>query len=614
MRIGRIRIGAWVLDRSDGTLTREHSTVRLEPKVLAVLLHLVERQGDVVTHEDLLRDVWKDTHVVAGALARAVSLLRTAFDDDAYHPSYIETVPKRGYRLIAEVEELPPVVARYAPAARLFAAAATVVVLVLLVSQPGGKAYADWTWKFSHSTRVGNETAFEHYSRAVDQDPSSAEAHAGLATVFVFRSHYLPDHDRWAAAAVASANRALSLDAGSAAAARAAGMAYLEVGKFTEAEAHYRRALDLRPGDHNTRLNLGWTLTATGNVEAAVEIIRPRVTEMPDALGYAYLAEALWLAGRLSEAIAAARTAAEFEPFARQPQLLLIRSELISANRASAQSRLQRLLQAYPDCSQCVAQLGLIEQLADNFSVAEARYREAIAMPSPPPGASLRLAHVLTVTGRHTEAATVLQGVEEAATRELTTTPHWMPRWTLAAAAAIRGDRRQSLTWFREAVGAGRRDAAWDAFEPMFDGVRPLSASIASAQSADPIVGTWKLNLAKSQYPIPAPKSTTLTVAPAERGWTLTVDAIGPDGQAQKWGYTSAFDGAESPIIGNPMFDAAISRSNGTVGTVQYKKGGKIITTTSSLISDDGKTMTVTLKVPDGKGSELTIISVYDKQ
>ena len=130
---------------------------------------------------------------------------------------------------------------------------------------------------------------------------------------------------------------------------------------------------------------------------------------MPDAIGYAYLAEALWLAGRSSDATAAARTAAEFEPFARQPQLLLIRSDLVSANHASAQTRLQRLLQAYPDCSPCVVQLGLIEQLADNPAAAEARYREAIAMSPPPPAAPLRLAHVLTLTGRHKEAATVLQ-------------------------------------------------------------------------------------------------------------------------------------------------------------------------------------------------------------
>lgn len=47
---------------------------------------------------------------------------------------------------------------------------------------------------------------------------------------------------------------------------------------------------------------------------------------------------------------------------------------------------------------------------------------------------------------------------------------------------------------------------------------------------------------------------------------------------------------------------------------VLYKKDGKVVYSTSSVISDDGKTMTSTVKVPDGKGSEITIISVYDRQ
>lgn len=482
-RMRRIRIGTWVLDHADGTLTSEQTTVRLEPKVLAVLLHLLERHGTVVAHEDLLRGVWKDTHVVPGALARTISLLRTSLGDDAYHPSYIETVPKRGYRLIAEVEELAPV-RPYEPAARLLAAAATVIVLVFLVSQSNVKSNADWTWKFDHQSRAGNETAFEHYSRAVDLDPASADAHAGLATVFVFRSHYLPDRDRWTAAAVESANRALSLDERSAAAARAAGMAYLEVGKLADAEAHYRRALELRPADHNTPLNLGLLLTMTGNVEPAVELLQRRVAVMPDARGYTYLAEALWLAGRFQDATAAARTATELEPFARQPQLLLVRSDLVSTNHLSAQTRLQRLLQAYPDCSPCMVLLGLIEQLANNVSGAEARYRDALAMSPPPPLAPLRLAHVLTLTGRHQEAAEVLRGIEESATRELKGTQLWMPRWMLAAAAAIRGDRDAALKWFREAVRAGRRDSAWDAFEPMFAAVRPLPATTSIAAAA----------------------------------------------------------------------------------------------------------------------------------
>ena len=139
-------------------------------------------------------------------------------------------------------------------------------------------------------------------------------------------------------------------------------------------------------------------------------------------------------------------------------------------------------------------------------------------------------------------------------------------------------------------------------------------ASVSSAQPPEPIVGTWKLNLAKSTYPTPTPKSMTLTVAAAEKGYAITIDAIGPDGQSQKWGYTSTFDGSESPVSGNPNIDAVVARSTGAGGTVEYRKAGKVVSTTSSTMSDDGKTMTVTVRVQDAQGKEVTIVSVYDRQ
>jgi hypothetical protein len=141
-----------------------------------------------------------------------------------------------------------------------------------------------------------------------------------------------------------------------------------------------------------------------------------------------------------------------------------------------------------------------------------------------------------------------------------------------------------------------------------------LCASVSSAQPPNPLVGTWTLNVAKSKYPIPAPKSMTITIAPAAKGWTLSVDSVGPDGQAQKWGYTSTFDGSESPVSGNPSIDAAVFKSTEAGGTIQYKKGGNVVYTTSSTVSDDGKTLTVTATVPLAQGKEITIVSVYDKQ
>jgi hypothetical protein len=139
-----------------------------------------------------------------------------------------------------------------------------------------------------------------------------------------------------------------------------------------------------------------------------------------------------------------------------------------------------------------------------------------------------------------------------------------------------------------------------------------LGAAVSSAQAPDPFVGTWKVNLTKSKYVTPAPKSMTVTFAPAPKGYAVTIEATGPDGQPQKWGYTSSFDGSENPVWGNPSVDMVVARTR--TGTVEYLKAGKVITTTSSVMSDDGKTLTVTVSIPIAEAKEVTNLVVYDRQ
>ena len=139
-----------------------------------------------------------------------------------------------------------------------------------------------------------------------------------------------------------------------------------------------------------------------------------------------------------------------------------------------------------------------------------------------------------------------------------------------------------------------------------------LCAALSSTQAPDPIVGTWTLNLTKTKYATPAPKSMTITFAPAAKGYAVTIDAIGPDGQPQKWGYTSSFDGSENPVSGNPNIDTVVARTR--TGTVEYMTAGKVVSTTTSVLSDDGKTLTVTVKFVDAQGNEVTTVAVYDRQ
>jgi len=89
------------LDLANERLLRDGDVVPLTPKAFAVLRRLVEDAGQLVRKDDLLRSVWRDTHVSDGVLRVIILEIRRALDDDSDQPRFIETVPRRGYRFIA---------------------------------------------------------------------------------------------------------------------------------------------------------------------------------------------------------------------------------------------------------------------------------------------------------------------------------------------------------------------------------------------------------------------------------------------------------------------------------------------------------------------------------
>jgi Tol biopolymer transport system component/DNA-binding winged helix-turn-helix (wHTH) protein len=89
------------IDFSRMTVKRGDSVVDIEPKVFDVLRFLIAHRDRLVTKEELLDGVWRDTFVAPNALTRAVAQLRKALGDDADAPRYVETVARRGYRFIA---------------------------------------------------------------------------------------------------------------------------------------------------------------------------------------------------------------------------------------------------------------------------------------------------------------------------------------------------------------------------------------------------------------------------------------------------------------------------------------------------------------------------------
>src|SRR5262249_30224406 len=85
---------------------QDDSSVEIEPKMMAVLVALANRRGAVASREELYQAVWPDVIVGGDALDRCITLLRKVLGDDDRHPRYIETISRRGYRLLERVESL----------------------------------------------------------------------------------------------------------------------------------------------------------------------------------------------------------------------------------------------------------------------------------------------------------------------------------------------------------------------------------------------------------------------------------------------------------------------------------------------------------------------------
>lgn len=102
------RFGQFGLRTDDYSLRRNDKVIPVTPKMTELLLVLLENQGRILDKEFLLENVWPDSFVEEGNISFNIRQLRKALDDNAQSPTYIETIPRRGYRFIAKVEKVLP--------------------------------------------------------------------------------------------------------------------------------------------------------------------------------------------------------------------------------------------------------------------------------------------------------------------------------------------------------------------------------------------------------------------------------------------------------------------------------------------------------------------------
>jgi DNA-binding winged helix-turn-helix (wHTH) protein/TolB-like protein/Tfp pilus assembly protein PilF len=113
----RWQIGDWTVEPTLNRASAAGGVVQLEPKSMSVLVLLADRAGEVVSREALLEAAWPGLVVGDDSLTQVILKLRKALGDAPRQPTYIETISKRGYRLVARVQKLPRVTAEAADAA-----------------------------------------------------------------------------------------------------------------------------------------------------------------------------------------------------------------------------------------------------------------------------------------------------------------------------------------------------------------------------------------------------------------------------------------------------------------------------------------------------------------
>lgn len=140
-------------------------------------------------------------------------------------------------------------------------------------------------------------------------------------------------------------------------------------------------------------------------------------------------------------------------------------------------------------------------------------------------------------------------------------------------------------------------------------------AGVGLCLAADPNMGTWKLNEAKSKYSPGATKNNTVVYAPAGDMVKVTVDGTDKDGKPTHNEWTGKFDGQYYPVTGDPNSDSrAYTRAGKDTISLSAKKGDKVVVTGKIVISPDGKSRTVSANGTDASGGAVNVTAVYDKQ
>ncbi len=271
-------IGDWQVWPDRNAIMSKETTTTLEPKVMELLLLLADANGNVLSRADIEEEIWGQIIVGEDTVARLVSKLRKAFGDTAQAPEYIETISKRGYRLMKSPAPIEAVSdnpdgassASRKNKTRLWLIAGLAVMglaLAILVLRPvmTGQTQAPPELAraddlYMNFTYADNETAIKLYEQVLAEDSDNSHAQSGLANALVQRVIRWPDGRPDSESGTDSLRSALELN-----------LHQTEFGQMTleRAAGLAERSARLAPNNADTLKALGLTYATQGRLEEA---------------------------------------------------------------------------------------------------------------------------------------------------------------------------------------------------------------------------------------------------------------------------------------------------------------------------------------------------------
>jgi len=459
---GVFSLGEWRIDPADGTARGPLGVRRLDPLVMDLLLYLAAHAPAVVSKQRLVEGVWSGRAVSDDAVNGAVSQLRKSLGDDARRPRFVETVPKRGYRLlvapvaIAPTDEqesrVPGLAARHRP--RLSPRVRAAVVLATLsavlctawvlwlgrkearrnpASGPARQAYLEGRALLSQATPQAAQQARLHFQHALDLEPGFALAASGMADAHLSRVE--------------------------------TGLANpIEVWPLARAAAS--QALELGPELAETRTSFGAVLQLADHDGVGAEREYRRALEIDPSYSLAHRRYALFLAisGRIDSAVVEGRRAVDCAPRDLAAQRTLVDVLLIARRYRDAERQAGATLAVAPDFLEMGNRLALVYALQGKDKEAYGAYRDVLRRVGLSTEAIERLDRAFSSEGPSGVYRSIAGWIEREAA--LRADSAWLD---LAVLYSLLGEKDRAFALLDRGIERGDPNVEWLAVSPFLD-------------------------------------------------------------------------------------------------------------------------------------------------